>query len=124
MKTKGSVLVVEDHADTLRFLIRLLTLHGYTAHGAGSLAEAVRVATREGCRLLIADLGLPDGSGLELLPALQRHYDVKGIAVTGNDGEDVRIATRQAGFHAHLVKPVTFEKLLAALCAVNGESPK
>ena len=119
MQSRRSVLVVEDHADTLRFLIRLLTLSGYTAHGAGSVAEAVRIAAREQCGLVIADVGLPDGSGLDLLPALRRHYDVKGIAITGHDGSDVVNAAREAGFNAHLVKPVTFSRLLEVVAALE-----
>jgi DNA-binding response OmpR family regulator len=115
MNNRSDILVVEDHADTLRLLLRLLALSGYRAHGAASIGEAVRVAGRKECRLVIADVGLPDGSGLELLPALRRHYDVKGIAVTGHDGDDVKTAAREAGFDAHLVKPVSFQKLLAAL---------
>ena len=117
---QGCVLVVEDHADTLRFLLRLLTMSGYTAHGAGSVREAMQVAERERCRLLVADLGLPDGSGIELLRSLRQQADVKGIAVTGHGGEDVFHAARAAGFAAHLVKPVTFEKLLQALKAVDN----
>jgi DNA-binding response OmpR family regulator len=130
MKTKASVLVVEDHADTLRFLLRLLALSGYTAHGASSVAEAVRVASRQACEIIIADLTLPDGSGLELLPALRRHFDdVKGIVLTGHDGAGMEAAARAAGYDAHLVKPVTFQNLLSTLEAVrcakrDGASPQ
>ena len=117
---QGCVLVVEDHADTLRLLLRLLAMSGYTAHGAGSVHEAIQVAERERCRLLVADVGLPDGSGIELLRTLRQHADVKGIAVTGHGGDDVFRAVRAAGFAAHLVKPVTFDKLLQALKAVDN----
>jgi DNA-binding response OmpR family regulator len=123
-KTKACILVVEDHADTLRFLLRLLQMSGYRAHGAKSFAEAVRVATREQCKLLITDLALPDGSGLDLLPALRRHFDVRGIAVTGHDGRDLTSAAREAGYDAHLVKPVTFDKLLAAIVALECHPSK
>jgi CheY-like chemotaxis protein len=121
LENRGKVLVVEDHADTLRFMLRLLKLGGYTAHGASTIGEAVRIASREQCQVVIADLGLPDGSGLELLPALRRHYDgIKGIAVTGHDGAALADAARNAGFDAHLVKPVLFDDLLKVLAAVSS----
>jgi DNA-binding response OmpR family regulator len=119
-KSQDCVLVVEDHADTLRFLLRLLSMSGYTAHGAGTVGEAMAVARREGCSLLVADLGLPDGSGIDLLRALRASADVKGIAVTGHGGDDVARAARAAGFAAHLVKPVTFEDLLKALKTIHN----
>jgi CheY-like chemotaxis protein len=123
-KTQDCVLVVEDHADTLRLLLRLLAMSGYNAHGAASVSEAIDVARREGCSLLVTDLGLPDGSGIDLLRALRAdaevNVDVKGIAVTGHGGDDVRRAARAAGFAAHLVKPVTFDALLKALKAVEN----
>jgi CheY-like chemotaxis protein len=120
VNNRGSVLVVDDHDETLRLLTRLLADSGYVVHGARSVADAVRIAAREPCGYLIADLSLPDGSGLELLPALRRHYEnVRGIALTGNDGPELADTTRRAGFAAHLVKPVRFEDLLNALDAAG-----
>lgn len=120
-KTKDCVLVVEDHADTLRLLLRLLEMNGYAAHGATSISEAVIIANREACTLLITDITLPDGSGLELLPTLRRRHDVRGIAVTGHSGPEFLTATRAAGFDAHLTKPITFAKLLTALREIEHE---
>ena len=119
-KTQDCVLVVEDHADTLRFMLRLFAMSGYTAHGATSVGEAVAVARREGCSLLVADLGLPDGSGIDLLRTLRASANVKGIAVTGHGGDDIARAARAAGFAAHLIKPVTFDALLKALKTVEN----
>jgi CheY-like chemotaxis protein len=114
-QTRGCILVVEDHADTLRFLIRLLSMSGFAAFGAGSVAEALQVAKRERCRLLLTDIRLPDGSGIDLFRDLRSESDVKGIALTGDAGDGIADATRAAGFAAHLTKPVTFEKLLETL---------
>jgi two-component system CheB/CheR fusion protein len=119
-ENRGCVLVVDDHEDTLRYLLRLLSMSGYAARGANSFGEAVCLATREPCNLLISDVSLPDGSGLDLLPALRRHYeDVRGIALTGHGGADVASAARDAGYDAYLVKPVMFDKLLAAMRAIE-----
>jgi CheY-like chemotaxis protein len=119
-KKRECVLVVEDHADTLNFLLRLLAMSGYTAHGARSVGEAIDVARREGCRLLVSDLGLPDGSGIDLLRTLRRESaDLKAIAVTGHQGDELAAAARDVGFAAHLIKPVTFDALLKALAVLD-----
>ena len=61
--------------------------------------------------LLISDIGLPDGTGLELMRQIQAIRPTKGIALSGRDSsEDVR-ESRDAGFAAHVAKPVDFHKL-------------
>src|SRR4051812_17700019 len=87
MTTKASrhcVVVVEDHADSRRALARLLEMSGYEVRCAGSVHEALEVVASHGCDLLIADLGLPDGSGLDLMRQLRGAYGLtRGIALTG-----------------------------------------
>src|SRR4051812_39179977 len=101
------ILVVDDHADTVRLLARLLSMNGYAVHGAGSFNEAVQIAKRERCGLIITDVGLPDGSGFDLLGRLRaENPSLKGIAVTGFDGADFQRESRAAGYTAHLVKPI------------------
>jgi CheY-like chemotaxis protein len=115
------VLVVEDHPETLRLLLRLLGVNGYAAHGAVSVAEAIRTAERERCDILVTDLELPDGSGIELLRTLRAaRPELRGIAVTGHAGTDLIAATAEAGFSAHLIKPVRFDELLSTLTKVRA----
>jgi CheY-like chemotaxis protein len=60
---------------------------------------------------MISDLGLPDGSGIDLMRQIQRQQGCSGIALSGyGTDNDVRKA-KDAGFFAHLVKPVNFESL-------------
>jgi CheY-like chemotaxis protein len=64
---------------------------------------------------LISDIGLPDGTGLDLMKTLKGDRPIKGIALSGfGMEEDVR-RSREAGFHMHLIKPVSFQKLNEAI---------
>jgi len=109
------LLLVEDHSDTARALARLLRREGYQVETAGSVAEAVLVGSRGKFDVLVSDLGLPDGSGLEILPRLRngggQSAGLPGIALTGfGMDEDVR-RTMEAGYVEHLTKPVDLKML-------------
>lgn len=104
------VLLVEDHADTSLAMTRLLQAMGCDVQAAASVREAIEKGEGGGFDLLISDLGLPDGSGLEIMRRL-RSSDLHGVALTGFGQEgDVRL-TREAGFDSHMTKPVRFEAL-------------
>jgi len=114
------VLLVEDHDDTRRLLARLLTKHGHSVRTAENVAEALSMGTRENFDLLISDIGLPDGSGYDVMRELRKRRSLPGIALTGYGmEEDIRRAA-DAGFGAHLTKPVEFEKLRGAISVVLG----
>jgi PAS domain S-box-containing protein len=109
------LLVVEDHADTARTLARLLRGAGFQVKTAGDVTTGVRLATAEPFDLLISDLGLPDGTGYDLLKRIVEHRPMKAIAMSGfGMDEDLR-KSREAGFSEHLVKPVNVPELLQAV---------
>jgi CheY-like chemotaxis protein len=108
------VLVVDDDADSLRASVRLLELNGFAAQGAKSLNEALELWTSRPCDILVADLILPDGSGLDLMRRLHGS-GVRGVSVSGHDDPTNQRASLDAGFAAHLVKPIRFEDLLTAV---------
>jgi two-component system CheB/CheR fusion protein len=113
------ILVVEDDPDSLHAMMRLLQLNGRRAVAATGYREAMELWHRHHCRTLIADIQLPDGSGLDLMRELRDH-GVCGVAVSGYTGrEDVR-ASLQAGYNTHLFKPIIFAELLAALDEMCG----
>ena len=105
------ILFVEDHEDTARVLGRILKNAGFDVSHAGSLAEARAVAAGRRFDLLISDVGLPDGSGLELMKALRDAQGLCGIALSGFGTEEDVAASTAAGFAAHLTKPVDWERL-------------
>lgn len=110
------ILLVEDHGDTARIMKRLLMAEGHEVQAAGDVATALGLVGNEGqFDLLISDLGLPDGSGLDLMRAVRgRGLPLPGIALSGyGQEEDVR-RSKDAGFTLHLTKPVEFQRLQEA----------
>jgi CheY-like chemotaxis protein len=65
--------------------------------------------------LLVSDIGLPDGSGIDLMERLNAEHSMVGIALTGYGMEDDIRKSRDAGFREHLVKPVDLNKLDAVI---------
>ena len=65
--------------------------------------------------MLISDIGLPDGSGLELMEFAHSRYNLNGIAVSGFGAEEDVDASLAAGFAEHMVKPVEWRRLNAAI---------
>jgi signal transduction histidine kinase len=109
------LLLVEDHEDTLKLMSRLLNRAGYQVTPARSVQTALDSAAREPFDLVISDLGLPDGSGHELMRQLTLQYHRPGIALSGfGSAEDVATSHR-AGFSRHLIKPVDFRRLQGAI---------
>jgi CheY-like chemotaxis protein len=109
------ILLVEDDADSLSALTRLLTMTGHQALSASTAAEALLLAKAQRCDLVVSDVGLPDRSGLELMRELTSLYAIPGIAVSGfTEAAHVKECER-AGFARHLKKPVDFQKLLEAV---------
>ncbi len=105
------VLLVEDHLDTARVLGRILKNAGFDVSHAATVAEAHTLAGGRRFDLLISDVGLPDGSGLELMKALRDAQNLRGIALSGFGTEEDVAASKEAGFAAHLTKPVDWERL-------------
>jgi two-component system KDP operon response regulator KdpE len=119
----GTILVVEDHADSLSALAVLLTREGYTVHVAAGVREAESVASSAGCDLLLADLGLPDGRGTELMRELKLSRGARGIAISGFTDETTKREAAAAGFEKFIEKPAVFDRLLAAVRDVMSTPP-
>ena len=118
-----SILLVDDHEDTARAMGRLLQRLGYQVKTAHTVASALETFGRDRFDLVISDIGLPDGSGLELMRQIRQGRDVRGIALSGfGMEEDVR-KSKEAGFFEHLTKPVNFQKLDAVIrqAMTNGQ---
>ncbi len=109
------ILLVEDDADSASVLRRLLERHHYAVAIAGCAAEARWACGNKRFDLLICDIGLPDENGWSLMPDLRDRYGLKGIALTAFAAPADFDKSRQAGFAAHLTKPLSVEALLAAI---------
>src|SRR6266550_1971239 len=105
------VLLVEDHLDTRKVMARLLQSFGCTVIEAASVAEALSAADRSEFDVLLSDIGLPDGTGNQIMMELKQRKRIKGIAVSGfGQDEDIK-RSRDAGFEMHLIKPVSLQIL-------------
>jgi CheY-like chemotaxis protein len=113
--TPLKLLVVEDHADTVKMLGRLLGSAGYVVRTAGNAAGALELASKEQFDLLVSDIGLPDATGYELMQQIKHLHGITGIAMSGYGmDEDIR-KSQEAGFSDHLVKPISFAQLDQAI---------
>jgi len=80
--TTQRILIVDDHADTLAMLARLLSGLGHQVTAAASCAGA-RAAAGDGFDLLLCDVGLPDGDGAALMGEVKQRWGCRTVALTG-----------------------------------------
>jgi PAS domain S-box-containing protein len=110
VERRARILLVEDHADTAAVLVRMLRRTGYEVMHAPSIEAALKTADTEmsgaGLDLVISDLSLPDGSGLDLMKSLSANYRLRGIALSGFGMDSDREQSAAAGFTRHLTKPI------------------
>jgi PAS domain S-box-containing protein len=120
------ILLVEDHADTAEALAELLRGRGHEVTVAGSVERALATAEEmaksgpDALDLVISDLGLPDGSGQELMRELASRFGLHGIALSGYGMEEDVRRSHEAGFDRHLTKPVNLQALESAIQQVAG----
>ncbi len=113
------ILLAEDHVDTARILKLVMSNWGHQVETAGSVAGAVDLAKENRFDLVISDIGLPDGTGLDLMRAIRKFSQVPAIALTGYGMDEDIAATRQAGFNAHLTKPTDLTQLQTSIAKLS-----
>ncbi|MFZ0260081.1 MAG: ATP-binding protein, partial [Pseudolabrys sp.] len=113
------ILLVDDHIDTCTVMGKLLAARGHRVTVAHDMKSALERIEAGGFDVVISDVGLPDGSGTELISKSKNR--LVGIAMSGFGTDADARRSLEAGFSQHLIKPVTMEKLDAALqAAMNG----
>ncbi len=113
------LLVVDDDESTLDILARLLRRDAHHVALAATVAEALAQANLEPFDLVISDLGLPDGTGLELMAQLRAAHGLRGIALSGYGTEADVARSRAAGFATHLVKPIQMPELRRVIVSLT-----
>ncbi len=113
-----TILLVEDNPDSLRALSMSLSLLGYEVRPANSLRTALAAAENRGYDLILSDLELGDGTGLDLLRSIGPGRSVPAIAITGYGSEEDRKMCLEAGFAMHLIKPVETRQLDEAIRSI------
>jgi CheY-like chemotaxis protein len=118
MTQSRHVLVVEDHDDTREAMRCLLEVQGHRVEAVGDGAQAVEVALGSRPDVVVIDIGLPGLDGYEVARRLRATAEGKTmrlVALTGYDQPRDRERTHEAGFDAHLVKPVDPDALCRLL---------
>ena len=108
----ASILIVDDQESLRHFLEKAMLEDGHTVHTSGSLADAWEKFTREGADLVLLDLRLPDGLGLEMLERIhEREPDLPVIVMTAYGEVETAVAAMKAGAYDFLTKPVNLEQV-------------
>ncbi len=105
------ILLVEDHGPTRSALVVILNRRGYHVTGVGSGEEAIAEAALHPFDLILSDIGLPDMDGYAMMRQLKERHGLSGIALTGYGMESDVAQSVEAGFVAHLTKPVHVDAL-------------
>jgi CheY-like chemotaxis protein len=116
------VLLVEDHADTATVITLLLKKFGHTVDCAATVAEGMEKFAAGNYDVVLSDLGLPDGTGIDFVQKLRAQSQVPAVALTGYGMEDDIRRCTEAGFNAHLTKPVNFAELNAVIGRLTAVS--
>jgi two-component system CheB/CheR fusion protein len=117
------IYIVENHDDTRLLLGLLLERLGHTVRAAATMSEALDEAGTGDFDVLISDIGLPDGSGWQLLAGLRERAPRYAIAMSGFGAASDRQKSLAAGFRQHLQKPVEpglLERLLDEAAGERG----
>ena len=100
-------------------MARLLQYRGYEVHTAESVQTALQEAEAFPFDVLVSDIGLPDGSGADLLRKLNTRGAVRAVALSGYGMPDDIARSKDAGFAEHLTKPIQVDLLDDALQRAN-----
>ncbi len=114
------IFIVENHEDTLKYLRMYLETLGHTVASAASMAEALQKIPLQKIDLLLSDIGLPDGSGWELLEQLSPVPAPFAVAMSGFGMNADRARSRAAGYRHHLIKPFMPDELDSILAEASA----
>lgn len=105
------IVVVENHPDTLKYLGLYLRQSGHSARTARTVAEGLAALAEAPCDMLICDIGLPDGSGWDLIENARLPSTVYAVAMSGFGMGSDRHRSLSLGYRRHVLKPFLPEDL-------------
>jgi DNA-binding response OmpR family regulator len=116
-----NILIVEDHQDTRRVLSTLLGRGDHEVITASGVGEALQLLRNMRVNVLLSDIGLADGDGLELVTkAKTLQPKLKAVALTARTTSNDEQLGRQAGFDHYLTKPFDFHELRTLLAMLKS----
>jgi two-component system, NtrC family, response regulator AtoC len=114
------ILFVEDHDESRAVISKILASGGHRVTAAANIEEALSFLSSFRFDVLLSDISLPDGSGLELVAAAKKKQPLrKAVALTGRMQPELREAGLRAGFDEYLTKPIDFYDLRSLLSRVG-----
>jgi DNA-binding NtrC family response regulator len=121
---KKNILVIDDDKIILDSLCEFLSLEGFRASGAETRKSAVAKLEEESYCLVLTDVNLPDGDGLELLSYIKKNYpQTVVIVITGYGTIDSAVKAIKSGAYDYLTKPIIDDELrLAVERAITQQS--
>lgn len=114
-----SILVVDDDDALRKLLIDYLTGHGLSVTGVGTATEAVQAVARQDYSLVLLDLNLPDGDGIDLARKWRAEANIAIICLTGRLEEADRVMGLELGADDYITKPFSLREVLARIRAVT-----
>jgi CheY-like chemotaxis protein len=121
------ILVVEDEPDSLEVATRWLKLAGATVLTADNGKKGLEAARQHHPRLILADLTMPVMDGWELLYELKQQIETAGIpviALTAHAMPTTKVRTLEAGFVAHISKPINPQKFVSQILSIINSVPE
>ncbi|MGE3610659.1 MAG: response regulator [Bacteriovoracaceae bacterium] len=115
MNSKIKVLFIDDEQPIRKLLGHILTTEGYTIFEAANVKEGLSVASLHSPDVILLDLGLPDGSGEDVLRKLREWTKTPIIVLTANKADDEKVKLLDLGADDYLVKPFHAPELLARI---------
>ena len=112
---KWKILIVEDDAPVRHLITASLSAEGYAVAVAGSAAEAVQLAATQNPDMILLDLGLPDGDGVEVIEKVRLWTETPILVISARDEDTDKIEALDAGADDYLTKPFSVAELLARL---------
>jgi PAS domain S-box-containing protein len=126
-ESRLTILLIEDHVDTAEVMAQLIRSMSHDVTVVGRVDDALAATQSATYDLIVSDVGLPDGTGLDFIAAFREHSNAPAVALTGfGTDEDVRRCL-EAGFTSHLTKPVNFdqlEQLIESAASVKAEKAR
>ena len=117
------VLIVDDDENTREALVAISRAEGFTTAAAGSIAEARIQLVRQRPDVVMMDLRLPDGSGMDLFDDLEDRASIETVLITGHASVETAVEALRMGASDYLTKPVNLQRLKTILARVpkSGE---
>jgi len=116
---RAEALVIEDDPLTLRALSTLVEIEGFSVRSAATVAEARRQLERTRPVVVLCDVMLPDGKGMEILEELREQSGTEVILITGNASVDTAVEALRLGAYDYLVKPLDEGRLKTLLANLS-----